>query len=254
MKKARLFCTILLIGIISLSIITDMETLPLSKASDKIINKLMTEGHKIEKMCFEKDTVTATAILTRKDFTGPNTILAFRAVSNEVKALALKDDGALKGMKSVRQIVKNSDNEIISEFGSGRIQPKIIGEDAIQLKNGSIRHTKKETKRLLQETFKQQGISANINEIKESKLVGYLVVLEITDHNNDIDMIDSTVRQIKSAISKLNIDGAMIGEFILSATDANDSNEIIYLMAADLMFGEFLWWQAPEFGRLSWRH
>lgn len=125
----------------------------------------------------------------------------------------------------------------------------------MQLKNGSIKHSKKETKQLLEETFEELGISVNVSEVKESNLVGYSVALEIINHNNDIDMINSTIRQIDSAMIQLNIDGAMIGEFILSVTDVNDSNEIIYLMAADLMYREFLWWQSPEhLGRSSWRH
>ena len=256
MKKITLLCAILLIATMSMSMVAGTEITSSTKVSGEMTSRLTKEGYNIEKISFEKDTITSTIVSTKSDSTGPNEILALRAVTNEVRALALKNDDSLAGIKSMKQIIKNSDNEIISEDELVNFQTVCKDfEDSMQLKNGVIKHTKKETRQLIEGTFKEQDISVNIIGITESKLAGYLVVLEMVDHNNDIDMINDTLWQIDTIISKLNIDGAMIGEFILSAANANDRNEIIYLMAADLMFRDFLWWQSPELlGTGSWCH
>ena len=250
MKKARLLCAILLIGVMSAS----MGITVFTKQPSNITDKLTEAGYRIEEMSFAGETVTSNIISTKNDSAGPYDILEIREARNQVKALALQGDESLKEITSAKQIVKNSEGEIISQAEIFNLHEKCNGfADTMQLKNGSVKYTKKEIKQLLEATFEEQEIPVNITELQDSNLVGSLVMLEIADHNNNIDRINNTVRKVKCAISKLNTDGAMVGEFILSASDVNDSNKIIYLMAADLTSQDILWWQDIELlGASSW--
>ena len=67
MKKARLLCTILLIGVMSAS----LGITAFTKQPSNITDKLTEAGYRIEEMSFAGETVTSNIISTKNDSAGP---------------------------------------------------------------------------------------------------------------------------------------------------------------------------------------
>lgn len=248
-KKISAISAILAIAIIAVIVSVNVHGGDVMAMESTISDKLKSEGFNVDLQVTDKE-FAATLVSTAQKRAEPEDILALRRVRNEARSYVTKNKS--NSVPDVmKEVIVNSKGDIIYEasINNALVIPKDITSPA--LLDSSVGIDDNEVKSILDNLFKSENLNIDISSISKSMLGGKLIELKFKNHNNDYNYINEKIPQIQALVESINEKGAKIVEYTLTV-QSDDTDEVLLLLSADLMYRDFLWWQSPEFGTGTW--
>ncbi len=250
MKKIILaISAILAIAIIAVIVSVNVYSGDVMAMESTISDKLKNEGFNVDVQVSD-NVFIATLVSKAQKRAEPEDILTLRRVRNEARSYVAKNiSNSVPDV--MKEVIVNSKGDKIYEasLNNALVIPKDITSPA--LLDSSVGIDDSEVKSILDDLFKSVNLNIDIFSISKSMLGGKIVELKLKNHNNDYNYINEKIPQIQALVESINEKGAKIVEYTL-IVQTDDTDEILLLLSADLMYRDFLWWQSPKFATSTW--
>lgn len=253
MRKKIVTSLALAIIIITLSVNLHSNTVMASSddiMANTIAGKLKNKGYKNIDVKIKDNQIVATIYSDGTKQSGANEILAIRAVRNEARAYVEKDKSK-SNLKGIREVEVNQQGEVTSDIENGNlfVIPTNIVNMGLFTSNTNINEN--DVKKMIDDAFKDENIDIVVYSISKSPIIGNCVELELKNHKDDLDFINEQVAKSETLFEALNEKGAKIAEYTLTAK-SEKNNETVFLLSADLIYRDFIWWNSIDLGIGSW--
>ena len=248
-KKISAISAILALAIIAVIVLLNVHGGNVMAMESTISDRLKSEGFHVDLQVTEKE-FAVTLVSTAQERAEPEDILTLRRVRNEARSYIKKNKG-----NSVPYVLKenivNPKGDIIYEasLNNALVIPEDITSPALLDSSEGIDDN--EVKNILDKLFKSEDLDIDISSISKSMLGGKFVDMKLKNHNNDYNYINEKIPQIQALVEAINQKDAKIVEYTLTV-QSDDTDEVLLLLSADLMYRDFLWWQSLEFGSGTW--
>lgn len=244
------------IGILSLCCITLVLIYLVGNMDNKnaiastMTEKLQKEGYSIKNFTFKDRTITATIQSNGQSKIEAKDILTLRKVRNEAR-MQVKNS-KITEVTDINEVIVNNKGETIYESTIKDSFKLPVDNESQAILDTNIALSFDEVKSMLENSFQQNGINVEVTLVSESQLPGNFVSLELLNHKNDYAYINHIVPKIQQLIEEQNDYSAKIVEYTLAVKSTDNKDEILFLLSADLLYRDFLWWQSPEFENQTW--
>ena len=235
--------------------------------------KAIADGNMTERSSRMKEELRSQGYLQLQDISFRDGIVCYTATTDQEKTLGVqdmlllraeRDQARLEAMRSPRLFRRFSalSQVIVSPNGTVLYDQKLMSfatvsgdnSESLYLSEHKPAHSKEETAAVLQERLRQNGLPIVVTACSEYSLGGYQVTLsydEKTGTMPDIDTINAAANQCLAVIDDLNKNGESIGAYRLQYAPEGESS-VLFLLSADLIFRDFLWWQSPSLEEITW--
>ena len=248
------FSVILLLVLACIFTVTVVKATDKKQQIEKYKNTLLSEGVRPADIWTDETVLHVSLYASNDDSLGAEDILALRLARNEARLMIAGKEKAFKGIVSINNIFIDSNGSTLYD---ATIQDFItVPQDfteSVRLFGEVPNLSEKETTEALSESMKESELPWQIQEIAINPLGGYVVkmYMDQADSRKDISAINSIIQETVLVIDKLNEKGSSISEYRLTVADP-DNAQTIYVMDADLIYRDFLWWQSPALGNEPW--
>ena len=247
---------IILILCISFLIVKAIAEGNITKQSSRMKEELQSQGYlQLQNISFQDGIVCYTATTDQEKTLGIQDMLLLRAEREQARFEAMKSPRLFHRYSTLRQVIVSPNGTVL--YDQKLMNFETISEDnteSLYISEHKPTHSKEETAAILKESFRQNGLSLEVTECSEYSLGGYQVTLAYKDEKGtmpDIDTINAAANQCLTVVDSLNKNGESIGAYRLQYKNEEESI-VLFLLSADLIFRDFLWWQSPSLEGSTW--
>ena len=247
---------ILLFLSISFLTVKAIDKSNITELSSRMKEELQSQGYiQLQNISFQEGIVCYTATTDQEKILGIQDLLLLGAEREQARFEAMRSPRLFHRFSTLRQVVVSPNGTVL--YDQQLMNFATISEDdteSLYISEHKPTHSKEETAAVLKESFRQNGLSLEVTECSEYSLGGYQVTLSYKDEKGtmpDIDTINAAANQCLAVIDNLNKNGESIGAYRLQY-GTEDGSDVLFLLSADLIFRDFLWWQSPTLGGNTW--
>ncbi|MBQ6292653.1 MAG: hypothetical protein IJK77_02095 [Lachnospiraceae bacterium] len=243
----------LCISFLTVKVLTERN---ITERSSRMKEELRSQGYlQLQNVSFQDGIVCYTATTDQEKILGIQDMLLIRAEREQARFEAMRSPRLFHRYSALRQVIVSPNGTVL--YDQKLMNFETISKDnteSLYISENKPTHSKEETVAALKESFRQNGLSLEVLECSEYSLGGYQVTLSYKDEKGttpDIDTINAAANQCLAVIDNLNKNGESIGAYQLQY-EPEDESDVLFLLSADLIFRDFLWWQSPSLGGNTW--
>ena len=243
----------LCISFLTVKVLTERN---ITERSSRMKEELRSQGYlQLQNVSFQDGIVCYTATTDQEKILGIQDMLLIRAEREQARFEAMRSPRLVHRYSALRQVIVSPNGTVL--YDQKLMNFETISKDnteSLYISENKPTHSKEETVAALKESFRQNGLSLEVLECSEYSLGGYQETLSYKDEKvttPDIDTINAAANQCLAVIDNLNKNGESIGAYQLQY-EPEDESDVLFLLSADLIFRDFLWWQSPSLGGNTW--
>ncbi|MBP5255026.1 MAG: hypothetical protein J6Z23_06585 [Lachnospiraceae bacterium] len=215
---------------------------------------LLAEGLTPEEIRMDGGTLYISIRTSSDPAPGAGDILDLRTVRNAVRRAAASEEALLQGVHAVANRIVDAQGTVLYDatvFDFFNIPEGF--QDSVRISGSVPGSSEEETADVLEDAFRDEGLPLRILEVSINPLGGYFVRMDVdgAGFTGEPDAVNRIVRETVDVLDGLNARGSAVGAFRFTVADP-ETQETVFLMDADLVYRDFLWWQDPAFGFGTW--